>query len=179
MTLFVGIDCGLDGAVGWLDPSGRHGGVRDMPTLRVDDGRELDYARMGDILGNLYERDRDLRVVIEEIAPMPHRVAGVAVGRGSISAVKLGASYGAWRREVARLGIIPTLYLPSRWKAIMLGGLPKKPGEQKRVAVDQACRLLPWAAHLFRGPKGGLLDGRAEALLMAELCRRTWKLAGM
>lgn len=174
VTLFVGIDCGLHGAVAHLDPSGQHGGARDMP---LDDG-ELDYVRMGDLLGELFEADHDLRVVIEEIAPMPHRVAGVPVGRGSIAAVKLGASYGAWRREIARLGLTPTCYAPARWKAIMLGGIPRQPGEQKRVAVEHACRLFPGAAKLFRGPRGGLLDGRAEAMLLAELARRTWRLTG-
>jgi len=53
-----------------------------------------------------------------------------------------------------------------------LGGMPKG----KKTSVDHASRLFPAFAHLFRGPKGGLLDDRAEAVLLAELGRRTWKM---
>jgi hypothetical protein len=47
----------------------------------------------------------------------------------------------------------------------------------KKTSVDHASRLFPAFAHLFRGPKGGLLDDRAEAVLLAELGRRTWRLS--
>jgi hypothetical protein len=43
---------------------------------------------------------------------------------------------------------------------------------KKDAAVLKAMELFPTVAHMFRGPGGGLLDGRAEALLIAEFARR-------
>ena len=167
--IFVGVDAGKYGAVGAVNADGTKVRVWDMP---LDKDNQLDFRAMGRAFDELLAFDSCLDVTIEAIKPMPHKIDGVRVGRGSISSLKLGISYGAWRREIASRGIVPHCVDPARWKAIMLGGLPKG----KQTSVDHASRLFPSFAHLFRGPKGGLLDDRAEAVLLAELGRRTWKM---
>jgi hypothetical protein len=170
LMLFVGIDPGKLGAVGAIDPAGHVVCVRDM-TLDQDD--QLDYDAMGTIFEELAGLGHGLDVTIEEVRPMPHWSKGKAIGHDTNSAFKLGASYGAWRREVSSRGIKPHLYSPSKWKGIMLGGLEKG----KEAAVGHAIRIFPASADLFRTKRGRLLDGRAEALLLAELGRRIYRLS--
>lgn len=166
--LFVGIDCGQRGAVGALTADGRVARAIDM-TLDAD--HQLDFEAMGGIFDELLRLDTCLDVTIEEVRPMPHWSKGGKIGHDTNSAFKLGASFGAWRREVASRGIHPKLYLPARWKGLMLGGLEKG----KEAAVEHAVRLFGHP-ELFRTKRGRLLDGRAEALLLAELGRRTWRM---
>ena len=168
--LFVGIDCGKLGAVGAIDQGGRIVRVRDM-TLDQDD--QLDYDAMGAIFDELSGLGHGLDVTIEEVRPMPHWNKGKAIGHDTNSAFKLGASYGAWRREVSSRGIKPHLYSPSKWKGIMMAGLAKG----KEAAVEHAIRVFPGSEALFTTKRGRLLDGRAEALLLAELGRKTWRLS--
>jgi len=169
--LFVGIDCGKHGATFAINQERRVVLVRDQP---LDENEQLDYDAMGSIFDALLGLDKCLDVSIEEVRPMPHAIKGRPVAHDTNSAFKLGASYGAWRRELASRGIRPHLYPPSKWKPMMLAGLPKG----KESSVEQAERVFPTAAHLFRGPRGGLLDGRAEASLLAELGRKMWRLSG-
>jgi hypothetical protein len=168
--LYAGIDAGQKGAVGAIRPDGKVVLVRDMPL--TEDG-ELDFGLAHNIFDELLDLDPCIDVTIEAVHPMPHREEGVAVGHGTISAFKLGMSYGGWRAELASRKIRPNLYKPAAWKLMMMAGLPKG----KLAAVQQAERLFPGAAHLFRTKRGRLLDGRAESLLLAELGRRTWRLS--
>jgi len=51
-------------------------------------------------------------------------------------------------------------------------GTPAAKRQMKVAAVQVAQRVFPMAAAQFVGPRGGLLDGRAEAALIAEYGRR-------
>lgn len=169
--LFVGIDCGKEGATFAINEARKVLLVRDQP---LDENDQLDYDAMGAIFDALLGLDKYIDVSIEEVRAMPHAIKGRPVAHDTNSSFKLGCSYGAWRRELASRGIKPHLYPPTKWKPMMLAGLPKG----KLSSVEQAERVFPTAAYLFRGPKGGLYHDRAEAALLAELGRKMWRLTG-
>lgn len=168
--LWVGIDPGKQGAIAALDENGRVVFIADMP---LDEEGELDYLNMGDVFAGLLNFDESLDVTMEKVRPMPHFSAGKKIGHSSIGGFKLGENYGAWRREIGAYKIKPHLVDPSSWKRIMLAGLP--PG--KESSVKMAERMWRHNEASFRTPRGRLLDGRAEACLLAELGRRTWRLS--
>ena len=61
----------------------------------------------------------------------------------------------------AALGIATTQVKPAAWKKSL-----RIPAD-KRAAVARATQLLPTLGGLFKGPRGGVFDGRAEAALIA------------
>ena len=89
-------------------------------------------------------------------------------GQGVKSMFNYGKSYGA---VLASLDISKVPYQeiqPQRWKKEF--NLIKK---TKYDAAAVAAKLFPdLPKYIFYGPRGGLLDGRAEALLIAEYGRR-------
>ena len=75
---------------------------------------------------------------------------------------------GCWQGVLAALQIPHQMVTPQRWKRTLMDGRPK--GKAASVLVAQ--QLFPWAAPQLRGPRGKALDGRADALLIAEYVRR-------
>ena len=159
--IFVGIDPGKHGAIAWLDGERKIVEARDCPLV---DG-EYDFQAMRDLLSELMTLR--MAVTIEAVHAMPTD--------GKCSAFSFGVGYGAWLALVGGvLRVRPTLVPPASWKRTMLSGLPSG----KLAAVQQAERLFPSVASQLRGVRGGLKDGRAEALLLAEYGRRTYQLSG-
>lgn len=64
---------------------------------------------------------------------------------------------------------IPTMTVtPQVWKASLVWPGFGKDRADKRAAFNAACQLYPKAASQLRTPRGRILDGRAEALLIAH-----------
>ncbi len=61
------------------------------------------------------------------------------------------------------------LVAPKVWQKTLYGGVPKG-SDPKVITMGVASRLFP-SVSLY-GPKGGVKDGRADALLLAEYARR-------
>lgn len=76
--------------------------------------------------------------------------------------------YGVWRGLLAAYGIPYDVVRPQVWKRTV--GLPQK--ADKAASVALASRLFPRLSDQLVGPRGGLIDGLAEALLIAEHRRR-------
>lgn len=149
MPLYAGIDPGVTGAVGFINPDGSFAAVADMPTLVQTTGRRLvDAGALADIL-----RQHDPAfVLVERAGPRP--------GEGAAGAFSFGHTYGSILAVLATLGIAHDVVQPAVWKR--KAGIP--PGADKAASITTAKRLLPAAApHLTRAKD----DGRAEALLMA------------
>ena len=152
-SLYIGIDPGLDGAIGFI-----HTHVRAVrtPTIKVGKRRQYRAQEMAEILwGCIPYTDGEpysLFAVLESVHSMPKQ--GVA------SAFSFGRGFGLWEGILATLHIPYLLVAPQTWKAVMLRDMPK----DKNAAKLQASRLWP---ELDR-----LSDGEAEALLMAEYGRR-------
>ena len=155
----IGIDPGLDGAVAKIS-SDMYATIIDTPTYVVEGAtkkkREYNINEMISMIRELAAQE--CHVFLEKVHSMP--------GQGVASMFSMGYGYGLWNAILASLYIPYTLVLPQRWKKELLLGV----GQGKNVSVYRAQQLFP-ESKLF-GPKGGPLDGRGDALLIAEYGRR-------
>jgi len=152
MTIFIGIDPGVSGAIAILAPDGVT--FFDMPVLEVKKKQTLDYAGLAGILRPF--SGCGAFVAVELVGSMP--------GQGVSSTFAFGRSYGAVLATLATLEIPYELVTPPVWKrAFRLVGCEK---DESRAA---ALRLFPQCASDLRLKKH---HGRADALLMAEYLRR-------
>ena len=84
-------------------------------------------------------------------------------GEGVSSAFKFGVVFGGLRAITAAKGVPITLVNPSVWMKGMGVGRGSK-----EASVIRASELFPTYAAEFRGPRGGIKDGVAEAALIAK-----------
>ena len=153
MSLVLGIDPGLTGAVAVLDDPLRVLLLADLPIIRDRslawvDGQRLQSALLDAIAG------RQCRAVVERVSAMPRQ--GVASSFG------FGVGFGSILSVLQTLLLPLELVTPAVWKRAM--GLTA----EKRVSLDKARLLFPSAElHLAKH------EGRAEALLLAH-----WALKG-
>lgn len=157
MTLWVGVDCGLSGAVAWLDQNGALLAVEDMPVMATGKAtgrvkRQADGAALSRLLVSmaLSRAGEDVAVMVESVASMP--------GQGVAGVFSLGYSAGVVAGVVAARGFPMHLVAPATWKKHF--GLLKSDKELSRAA---AIRLYPGAS-LARVKD----HGRAEAILLAR-----------
>ena len=152
MTLFVGIDPGLSGALAFL--SGEELDVLAMPTLTITKAkgtrRVLDLTALANIIDDKTKNAAKVSVFIEHVSAMPKQ--GVA------SMFSFGESYGAIKGIVAANFLPMTLVTPVTWKAKL------KVSRNKDDARYRASQLMPRFAHLWSRRKD---DGMAEAALIA------------
>ena len=165
--IFVGIDPGLHGAIAWMDGERRKIEVNDCPLWK--DGA-YDFASMDVLLANaLAERDGGgILVTMEEVHALPTD--------GKCSAFSFGVGYGAWLALLGARYLGPSLVRPQTWKRTMLSGVANDK-RAEAVALKQRFQGHEVCSQLH-GPKGGLRDGRVDALFLAEYGRVTWKLSG-
>jgi hypothetical protein len=150
-----GIDPGITGAVAFIGSSGVT--LLDTPSFKSPKGRpEYDLLGMLNILRDLRASYPDIRGVLEKVGAFPKN--------GSVGNFKLGRGSGLWEMALAALEIPHILVHPVRWKKTVLDGAPKT--SQGEAAV--AARLYPGASSQLHGPKGGLKEGRVDALLLAH-----------
>jgi len=147
VTLTLGIDPGLSGALAVLDPDGAPELVADLPVIR---DRSLAWIDGGALQSTLLEaiHGRPCRAVVERVSSSPQQ--GVA------SAFTFGIGFGSILATIQTLRLPIELITPAQWKTAL--GL----GKDKRASLDKARLLFPTAdLHLAKH------DGRAEALLLA------------
>lgn len=145
MTAYMGIDPGAKGAIAVVGPELV---IWDMPEEHA-------------IVCAIQQLNAEHRIAfccLETQQAMPKQ--------GVVSMFKLGASYGYLKGVLDSLGIPWFAARAKEWQRDV--GIPAK--ADKSVHVQVASRLFP-TAELY-GPKGGVKDGRADALLMAEYARR-------
>lgn len=162
MKVTIGIDPGQQGAVVRIDERGTPVFV-DTPTLRTTNSKGkartmYNEPEMARLLRNL-AFGNDAHVVIEQVNAMPKQ--GVA------SSFNFGMGYGIWLGIIAALALPSTRVTPVRWKKDVLADAPKT----DQAVVGIAARLYPAASAELRGPRGAMLLGRADALLIAHWWR--------
>lgn len=163
MTLWIGIDPGLNGALGWfIDDGGGHAGLIDAPTARVKVGGILrqDYI-VGAMAGQVAElcaqwQGHEPRAAIERVHAMP--------AQGVASMFKLGRGAGIWEGILAALQIPYDTVEPARWKKAVGLAVRAEKGESRVLATMQFPQL---ASEFVRIND----DGRAEAILIARYAR--------
>jgi crossover junction endodeoxyribonuclease RuvC len=148
MSLTIGIDPGLTGAVAVLSPDGSPELVADLPIIRDAklawvDGSELQSMLM------LALRGRQATAIIERVSSMP--------AQGIASAFQFGVGFGSVLSVIQALHLRLELVTPGVWKRSL--GLSK----DKHASLHKARLLYPTAD--LRLAKH---DGRAEALLIAH-----------
>lgn len=152
MTLFIGIDPGLSGALAFR--SGEEMDVLSMPTLTITKAkghrRILDITVLANIIDDKTKNAARVSVFIERVSAMPKQ--GVA------SMFAFGESYGAIKGIVAANFLPMTLVTPVTWKAKL------KVSRNKDDARYRASQLMPRFAHLWSRRSD---DGMAEAALIA------------
>lgn len=159
----LGVDPGLEGALGILDLAGLRYRVIDMPTIQPKGGKRIIDARsLADIVGDLvYEYD-DMIAVVENVAGRP-RQQGV---------FHFGLSTGIIHGVLATHCVPYTLVTSPVWKgALHLSrGKDETSAQHKTRSRLMAAQLFPTLADAFRRVQD---DGRAEAMLMAHYLRMT------
>lgn len=144
--LFYGVDAGAKGAYACVSEDGRFLAVEDLPQTNEDwlDLLQIDYNRPGD------------HCALENVHALPNQ--------STVSGFTFGKNVGKAELLAENLSSVeePLLVTPQRWKKYF------KLDRDKHKSVDLAREMFPEAEGLLTYSK----DGRAEALLIAEYCRR-------
>lgn len=169
--VIIGIDPGLSGAIAVITPMAYS--VHDMPTLEIIAGRKRSATtgKMVDKVRNKYNiaeikkmltQVRDIahssgfpvEVWLEDVHAMP--------GQGVTSMFSMGVGLGILQTIPICLEMQLNFVSPVTWKKKVMNGQ----GKEKDAAVYRAQQLYPNAQLVTA--RGRLLDGRAEALLIAH-----------
>lgn len=143
----IAIDPGKKGAAALLFPGG----------LLFRDWSGVTDKQRFDVLRTWTQKYAVCAAVLEKVGARPEQ--------GVNSMFTFGTNFGWWCGLLDALGLSWSLVSPQTWQK---GVVPSKGG--KEAAVRAASRMFPNA--VFHGPKGGLLDGRADAALMAVWAAR-------
>ena len=151
MTLYIGIDPGLNGAIAFLHTEKGHLSIVDMPTLEVkrNNKTKLEVSPVG-VAVAMNLAGKVSHAVLERVGAMP--------GQGVTSVFSFGRSVGIIEGVLATMLIPVDIVTPQAWQkaASVRGG---KDGSRQR-----AMELFPNYAGMFIRKKD---DGRADAALMA------------
>lgn len=160
--MYMGVDIGIDGGIGFIGPSHEFAGVYLMPVI----GTKRKGKRAYDIHGivetiKMYD-DHDIAAVIEDVTFMP-----------TWNKHTLGLQYGCL---YAFMGIFATQGIPFQvkraqvWQKKVFEGMPKQ--DTKTMSALVAKRL--WPSETFTTGKGTKIhSGLTDALCIAEYCRLT------
>jgi crossover junction endodeoxyribonuclease RuvC len=150
MTVVLGVDLGVSGAVSVLLEVGELVTSFDVPTL--NDGPKGRRTVNGPLLAQLIAETHAARAYIEAVGPRPHE--------GSVQSFAFGRAKGLTEGICAALGLSITWIAPTVWKRIV--NIP--PGPNKDLARSEAIRRWPARAELFIRKRD---HNRAESALIA------------
>lgn len=151
MTYFIGIDPGSKGAIAILDEKGKPVLLEDIPFLKND--KCMDISSFSDILNDY---------IIEEHHCILEKCQYTPAIKGS-GAFTFGKTIGYTECALILLRVSHELVRPQLWKKEF--SLLNK---EKISSIEVAKRMFPNISDKLLKTK----DGRAEALLIAEYCRR-------
>lgn len=154
--IVAGIDPGMSGALAIWD--GKSLSVYDMPIYQRQVGGKtraaIDARGLYEMIGGFVAIGVEC-VWVEDVVGHGMQMGASTMGYG-VGLIHMACIANDLRYEKIAAGA---------WKAKMRA--PK----DKKQSVIRAGQLFPAFAGLFRGPKGGALDGRAEAAMMAMFGR--------
>lgn len=148
---YIGIDPGKFGGVAYINEYKYE--VIKMPTTSMG---EINVS----VLYKFLEIDDERFCIIEKAQTMPKQ--------GIVSAFTYGEGYGKIKAVIELMHISYQEVRSNSWKKEF--NLIKK---DKKHSVAVAEKLFP--DEMFRGPRGGLLDGKAESILLAEFAKRKYE----
>jgi len=145
--VFLGIDPGWRGAIAGLQADGAVKILEDCPSTPAEIGR--------------FVCDFKAIALIEKVHPFYKSSAK--------SAFTFGENFGAWQAMLSHLQIPFEFITPRQWQKSIFDSA-KKLENTKRQSYDMASRLFP--DQELKTSRGKILDGRCDALLIAEVLRR-------
>ena len=164
-NFYAGIDPGFSGAIAVINADGTSVRVWDMPVKQApgDADRKRELAL------------DDLEAVFRTMRQMPRLMVGIEwpqtrPGEGAERSERYGRQKGILQAFLWLHRLPHRLVAPNLWKGRL--SLPGKtePGANRRAAE---CFRIFYREHedLILGPRGGLKDGRIDALLIAHWLR--------
>lgn len=163
-THYCGVDPGFEGGFGVVNAARTTAKCWPMPVIfknGKDSKREFDMPGLKDLF-QYVKRYPSVLVTIEWPTTRP--------GEGAERSERFGRGKGYLHAYAFLLGLDFKLVAPSAWKGRM--GLPGKtddPGSKQGFA--RWCQDYPAHRDLVLGPRGGILDGLLDSLLIAEYGR--------
>lgn len=158
---YLGIDCGVKGALARWNPEGRRLQIEDMPVFKIKRGKrqpsQIDITELARLI-DLMAQNCGL-IVIEHAQTIP-QTAGIR------QAFECGANFGMVKGACAAQFVPMELVPPAQWKRAL--HCPK----DKDGARFRASQLLPEHAGNWTRVKD---DGRAESSLLALYAERLVK----
>ena len=163
--IYIGIDNGLSGAIAFL--SGNETIAIDMPIITIKKGkktkREYDLHTICKIIDNKTieagNNDTFVFATIEQAQAYPKQ--------GGVSNYTTGYCFGLMNGLLVGMDIPLQTVHPRIWQKEFFKG---QAGETKKLSYRVASALFPKVELMT--PRGRKLDGRADALLLAEYGRR-------
>lgn len=114
---------------------------------------------------SLINQDYDLRVILIEKV---HAIQGTSAG----SNFSFGFNTGLVNGISGTIGCSLDHVTPKTWQKYL--GVTKKGKAIKKEVAEIVERLYPQAE--VRGPRGGILDGRTDALAIAHFASHKWRI---
>lgn len=159
MTVYIGIDPGLSGAIARLDSDTSDLRVEDVPTFELlrngKKKREIDFHSLARMMDEM-AREKGTRIIIEGVGAMP--------GQGVSSVFAFGKSFGVLIGVAASTFCPIDFVSPAKWKRDM-GVTASKDGSRARASM-----LFPRHSERWARAKD---DGRAESVLIATWAAET------
>jgi hypothetical protein len=153
--IYLGVDPGAKGSLCFLDMDTRKMGFKPTPCLEFT-AKQLRVHILA------IHKKYDIRMAaIEDV----HAIFGTSAG----SNFKFGYNVGIINGVIQTTNIGLDLVTPRTWQRAIKAPTRKRAGgatKLKKAIAAIALRLYPDAPLL--GPRGGLLDGRADALMIAH-----------
>ena len=170
MIVHIGIDPGYQGAVAAIlqhNPDAQpQAVVVDTPVVKVKKGRTTrsmyNETEMRRLLVDLVRNATTVVIALENTNGRP----GQAVNAVWAQAMGIGL----WRGILVGLALPYQEVWPQVWKKEILRGV----GDGKAASYIPAARLFPGVAKELQGARGGVLDGRCDAICIAEYARRVF-----
>ena len=159
MNRIIGIDPGNQGAIVISDPDANTRVIIDMPTLKPKKkGGEIPDLEL--IIKFLDEKTTSDDLVVMETPQKRPTILG-----SNVQANYLAGYYTALFVVLFRLrGMKYRLVPPKRWQ--LHYGISSEGGDTGKQAYCVASKLYPTAE--LRGPRGGIKDGRCDAILIMD-----------
>ena len=164
-VFICGIDPGFRGAFCVMNIQGTHLQFWDMPMTTPAGGK--DKQREIDLVG--------LDAIFTHLRLLPACLVGIEwpttrPGEGAERSERFGRGKGYLEAFAYLKGLVYRKIAPNLWKPRL--GLPGKTNvEANRMAFNLFQHFYPDATKSILGPRGGILDGRCEAALIAHYLR--------
>jgi len=145
--------------------------------LGIDPGQRGAIAFLQDDRCGIYDCPDTIPGMVSLLTDITHVAPTLAViekvhafyKSSAKSAFCFGENFGAWQAVLATRGIPYQFVTPRTWQKCVFDSA-KRLDNSKKQAVELAERLFPGVE--FRTKRGRIIDGRADALLLAEFLRR-------